>query len=99
MKNMTYIDEELERRKSRVGGFKRFVSAVKEQSPVVARSVLRGSKKAGQGVVSAVVAVADTYDSIQDYRLKKFEKQAKIAKAKNKRDRLMKKVGRDRLSF
>ena len=88
---MNYIEQELERRKSRVSGFRRFASKVREKAPVVARSILEGSRSAGEGVVKGFVAVGTAYDSVQDYRLKTYQKQAKIAKAKNKRDSLIKK--------
>ena len=87
---MNFMEEELERRKSRVGGYTRlqkFAMDTKARIPVVAGKIQSASKKAGAGFIDSAKSLNKAHDSFQNWRIKKMEKQRQLAVVKSKRDK------------
>jgi hypothetical protein len=90
MKGKNLIDMEMERRKAKMSGrerFNSFVSRVSKTTTSVSRSVVKGSKAVGSGVVKGVVAADKLHDGLQSWRLRKIKKQERIARAAAKRNK------------
>jgi len=96
MRKMDFVSEELKRREeaaaAKVSGFQRFKKVAKKVSDAASVGVEKAgmiSKKIVKGGVSA-------YEGVQDFRLKAVEKQAKIARAAQVRDKAREASARSR---